>query len=72
MIHNFKLPIPSISLFYSSVSYVKKRLPDVYIHSLRIGNSQTEDAFNGFFMDATDQINMACDMIRNDPMLKNG
>ena len=51
---------------------MKKKLPDAYIHSLRIGNSQTEDIFNGFFMDPTDQIKMACDMIRKDPMLKDG
>ena len=48
-------------------------LPKVHVHSLMIGNSAEEDTLNGFFMSVDHQIEIACDRIKNDPLLqKNG
>ena len=48
------------------------RLPGVHIHSLMIGNSPNEDTLNGFFMSVDQQIQIACDRISKDDLLKNG
>eukprot|EP00800_Vazella_pourtalesii_P002744 TRINITY_DN12688_c0_g1_i1.p1 TRINITY_DN12688_c0_g1~~TRINITY_DN12688_c0_g1_i1.p1 ORF type:complete len:296 (+),score=-2.17 TRINITY_DN12688_c0_g1_i1:81-968(+) len=46
--------------------------PGIYVHSLRFGNNIIEDTTNGFFMEVNKQINLACEMIRNDTNLSNG
>ena len=44
----------------------------IHIHCLRIGNSPTEESENSLTMDINKQIDMACHLIGNDTLLKNG
>lgn len=59
-----------------SMGYVKKfiqeRIENVYVHSLMIGKNQEEDFLHGYFMDVNEQIEYACNTIKNDENLKNG
>lgn len=54
------------------INYMKEVVPDLYVHSLQIGNNFFEDTSNGFFMNANKQVKMACDKIAKDPNLKDG
>lgn len=53
-------------------SIVEKHIPGIYINSLMIGSNVIEDTTNGFFKPVNEQITMACNLIANDPKLKNG
>jgi len=50
----------------------KERIPGVYTHSLMIGEGVVQDTENGFFMDINKQIDLACNIIRNDSRLADG
>ncbi|XP_026316775.1 palmitoyl-protein thioesterase 1 [Hyposmocoma kahamanoa] len=52
--------------------FLEEQLKGVYVHSLRIGNSTTEDFENGYFMNPNHQIEYACNQIAGDPYLKKG
>ena len=43
-----------------------------YVVSIKIGETASEDRQNGFRMPVWDQIAIACDIITNDPNLKDG
>lgn len=47
-------------------------IPSVYVKSLEIGSNQLTDVENSFFMNANDQVKMACEQIAEDPNLKRG
>jgi len=47
-------------------------LPGVYVHSLRLGDNIIEDFESGFFVKPDEQIDYACELIRNDSNLANG
>ncbi len=53
---------------------VEKAIPDVYVLSLMIGSSpeNVRGRMNGFFMNVNKQIDMACDIIKNDTKLAGG
>ncbi|KAI6647000.1 hypothetical protein LOD99_8999 [Oopsacas minuta] len=51
---------------------IKHMAPGIYVHSLQIGNDIVEDTENGFFMEVNKQIEIACNIIRNDTQLRNG
>lgn len=51
---------------------VKEQIPGIYIVSLKIGDSFSEDTLNGFFMPIHEQIKMACDTLHSDPKLTVG
>ena len=51
---------------------IEAELDGVYVHSIMIGNNIIADTENGFFKDTNKQIDMACQMIANDPELQNG
>jgi len=53
-------------------SLLEEKIPGVYVHSLMIGSNVVADTENGFFMGIEDQINLACDTIRNDTRLVDG
>lgn len=44
----------------------------VYVKSLMIGDSAMADTNNGFFMNVNSQVNLACKLIQEDPLLKEG
>ena len=48
---------------------LKNQLPNVYVHSLMIGNNAEEDYKNSYFMSVDKQIEIACNLIKNDPCL---
>ncbi|VVD03240.1 palmitoyl-protein thioesterase 1 [Leptidea sinapis] len=52
--------------------YLKMKIPGVYVNSLKIGESTMEEMENSFFMSPNKQIEYACDVISNDPRLKDG
>ncbi|RZC35760.1 palmitoyl-protein thioesterase 1, partial [Asbolus verrucosus] len=62
--------------FSFSLGAVQKKLnetlPGVHILSLRIGDSEVTDVENGYFLHPDKQIQMACDIIKNDPLLADG
>ena len=52
---------------------IEKHVPGVsYIKSLMIGSSPTADTTNGFLMPVNEQIEMACELIKNDTKLGRG
>lgn len=51
---------------------IQEEIPGIYIHSLEIGDSFTEDTLNGFLMPVPQQIDMACKKIKGDSNLKYG
>ena len=51
---------------------LENHLPGVHVHSLMIGKSPNEDTLNGFFMSVNHQMEIACDLIKNDPLLQDG
>lgn len=51
---------------------IKSKLPGIYIHSIQIGSDMEQDVLNGFFKNANDQIDMACQMLTADTKLKGG
>lgn len=51
---------------------LEDNIPGVYVHSLMIGNNVIADMENGFFKDTNKQIELACDIIREDEKLANG
>ncbi|RWS02897.1 palmitoyl-protein thioesterase 1-like protein [Dinothrombium tinctorium] len=58
-----------------SMGYIKKHLEkklNVYVHSLRIGDNVEQDFLNSYFMNCNDQIDYACNLIKNDSKLKDG
>lgn len=51
---------------------IKNNLPGVYVKSIRIGKSDNQDTLNGFFKNANEQIEEACQTIRTDKKLSKG
>ncbi|XP_005993967.1 palmitoyl-protein thioesterase 1 [Latimeria chalumnae] len=51
---------------------VEQKIPGIYVLSLEIGNSITEDMENSFFMNVNDQVKLVCDQLAKDPKLQNG
>ncbi|KAF6202636.1 hypothetical protein GE061_003035 [Apolygus lucorum] len=47
-------------------------LPGVYVKSLEIGDGIVADTMNGFFMNANEQVEEACRLIRTDSRLQGG
>ena len=43
-----------------------------YVYSVRIGNNEVEDQFNGFFKNVNDQVSMVCRALKEDPQLAGG
>ena len=37
---------------------IKKDVPGIYIHSIKIGNDIVEDMLNGFFKNSNDQVSL--------------
>ena len=70
------IPIYYILEYISSMGAIKtileNHLPGVHVHSLMIGKSPNEDTLNGFFMNVNHQMEIACDLIKNDPLLQDG
>jgi len=56
----------------SIMRMIRRQIPDIYIHSLEIGNGIVSDTLNGFFMPIPEQITLACNKIKSDPQLSNG
>jgi len=59
-----------------SMGSIKKLLEEqisgVYVLSLKIGNWIWEDELNGFFKNVNEQVQMVCDQLAVDPLLKDG
>ncbi|XP_034239982.1 palmitoyl-protein thioesterase 1-like [Thrips palmi] len=53
-------------------SLLEAHIDNVYVKSLRIGESFVEDTVNGFFLDVNTQVEEACRLIADDDKLKNG
>ncbi|OWF36658.1 Palmitoyl-protein thioesterase 1 [Mizuhopecten yessoensis] len=51
---------------------IEKEVKGVYVNSLMIGSNIAADTTNGFFMNANDQITLACSLIAKDSKLQNG
>uniref|UniRef100_A0AAR2LMQ5 Palmitoyl-protein thioesterase 1 n=1 Tax=Pygocentrus nattereri TaxID=42514 RepID=A0AAR2LMQ5_PYGNA len=51
---------------------VEEEVPGIYVLSLMIGKSVTEDTESGFFMDVNEQVAFACNKLAQDPKLKAG
>lgn len=52
--------------------FLEENIPNVYVNSLKIGNSSIEDFENGYFLKPDIQIRDACKMLIDDPKLKDG
>lgn len=53
-------------------TFLEEQLGGVYVKSLRIGDSVAQDLENGYFMAADRQIDMACQLLKEDPKLQGG
>ena len=51
---------------------LKKQIPGVYIKSLMLGDTVFEDIEHSFFEDVNEQVGEVCQMIAEDPQLRNG
>ncbi|XP_078717026.1 palmitoyl-protein thioesterase 1 [Lampetra fluviatilis] len=51
---------------------IEEKIPNIYVLSLKIGDSVLQDVTNGFFMNVNDQVDLVCHMLRKDPNLQNG
>jgi palmitoyl-protein thioesterase len=51
---------------------IKKEVPGIYIHSIKIGKDIVEDTLNGFFKNSNDQVSEVCDTLAGDANLANG
>lgn len=51
---------------------IEKHVPGIYIHSIEIGDSITEDELSGFFVNANKQIDMVCKNLSVNENLKQG
>ena len=56
----------------SIVKLVEEHVPGIYVRSIEIGNTIEEDVFNGFLMNANDQISMVCKNLTQDSKLQDG
>ncbi|PVV04441.1 hypothetical protein BB560_001061 [Smittium megazygosporum] len=54
------------------MNMIKETIPDVYIHSIMLGNSTKEDVQASFRGNVNDQIQQACTLLRNDTKLASG
>lgn len=52
--------------------FLERKIPGVYVSSLRIGNDSLEDFENGYFMDPNEQVEYACKLLADDTQLRNG
>ncbi|XP_060640601.1 palmitoyl-protein thioesterase 1 [Anolis sagrei] len=59
-----------------SMGYIKKivekKIPGIYVLSLKIGSNLIEDMENSFFKNVNDQVTLVCDILAKDPKLKGG
>ncbi|XP_030073820.1 palmitoyl-protein thioesterase 1 isoform X1 [Microcaecilia unicolor] len=51
---------------------VERKIPGIYVLSLEIGNSLTEDMENSFFLNSNRQVEQVCEQISKDVNLQNG
>eukprot|EP00696_Hemimastix_kukwesjijk_P008960 gnl/Hemi2/21312_TR7074_c0_g1_i1.p1 gnl/Hemi2/21312_TR7074_c0_g1~~gnl/Hemi2/21312_TR7074_c0_g1_i1.p1 ORF type:complete len:298 (+),score=144.00 gnl/Hemi2/21312_TR7074_c0_g1_i1:37-930(+) len=51
---------------------IQKALPGVYIVSIAMGSSASDDSYNSFFMNVNDQLTAACKQLSEDPKLADG
>ncbi|KAI8334636.1 palmitoyl-protein thioesterase [Chlamydoabsidia padenii] len=51
---------------------IKSEIPNVYIHSVKVGNSISDDKNAGFFGVIEKQVDLVCDQLANIPELSNG
>nr|CAB3265119.1 palmitoyl-protein thioesterase 1 [Phallusia mammillata] len=56
----------------SIMRMVENEIPGIYINSLKIGDTTTADIMNGFLKPISDQITMACEIVKADANLANG
>ena len=54
------------------IKVVQEQVPGIYTRSIQIGNNFAEDAFNGFFKNANEQIEIVCKNLTADENLKAG
>ncbi|KAJ7304356.1 hypothetical protein JRQ81_011907 [Phrynocephalus forsythii] len=59
-----------------SMGYIKKlvekKIPGIYVLSLKIGRTVIEDMENSFFLNVNDQVAFVCDKLAKDPQLQGG
>ncbi|NXI58776.1 PPT1 thioesterase, partial [Chloroceryle aenea] len=59
-----------------SMGYIKKivekKIPGIYVLSLKIGSNLIQDMENSFFMNANDQVREVCSQLAKDPQLRGG
>mmetsp|Transcript_13712 Transcript_13712/g.20771 ORF Transcript_13712/g.20771 Transcript_13712/m.20771 type:complete len:372 (-) Transcript_13712:35-1150(-) len=51
---------------------IKKHIPNAYIKSIRIGDSDPTDVYNSYLMPIKKQVQMVCTMLKEDENLKGG
>ncbi|XP_043788149.1 palmitoyl-protein thioesterase 1 [Apis laboriosa] len=51
---------------------IENTIPNIYVHSIRLGNNEVEDVENSYFGNINDQIQEVCHQLLNDEYLKNG
>jgi len=51
---------------------IETDFPELYVVSLVIGSSDSEDQMNGFFKNVNDQIEFVCQQLAADPKLQHG
>lgn len=61
-----------LSNLFIPQKFVEQHVPGIYVVSLKIGKTETEDFENSYFMNTNDQIEEACRQIRADPKLSRG
>lgn len=52
--------------------HLNDSLPGVHMLSIKIGNTVVDDVENSYFMHPNKQVELACEMIKSDPLLRKG
>lgn len=53
-------------------SLLKQQIPGVYVHSLKLGKSVSDDLESGYFANVNEEVATACRLISSDPELRGG
>ncbi|XP_069688070.1 palmitoyl-protein thioesterase 1 [Periplaneta americana] len=51
---------------------IEHNVPGIYVHSLKIGSSVSEDIESGFFLNVNTQVDLVCKQLASDPELTEG
>lgn len=56
----------------SIINFLERKFPGIYVASIQMGNNSEEDFLSSYFMNLNEQVEKACQLIKNDTNLQGG